>query len=74
MNVHIPDHIRAIKKYDSGKTISQLKEELGWEKTAILWNKENTLGVSKKAMAAVHEVSDRVNYYPDPTGFVLRED
>lgn len=72
MNVRIPDNIGAIKSYDPGKTIAQLKEEFGWEKSAILWNNENTLGVSKKAMAAVQEASSDVNYYPDPTGFNLR--
>ncbi len=71
MNIRIPDNIAAIKSYQPGKTIAQLKEEFGWTKTAILWNNENTLGVSKKAMAAVTEVED-VNYYPDPTGFDLR--
>ncbi len=72
MNVRIPDNIGAIRSYDPGKTIAQLKEEFGWERMAILWNNENTLGVSKKAMAAVTQACDGVNYYPDPTGFSLR--
>lgn len=71
MNIRIPDNIKAIKPYKPGKTIAQLKEEFGWTRTAILWNNENTLGVSKRAMAAVTEVED-VNFYPDPTGFDLR--
>ena len=68
MNIQIPDHISAIKSYQPGKTIPQLKEELGWEKTAILWNNENTLGYSKLAQAAVMEAFDGVNYYSDPMG------
>lgn len=71
MNIRIPDNIKALKNYDPGRSIKQLKEEFNWERTAILWNNENTLGASKKAIAAVQEIGDRVNYYPDSTGHAL---
>lgn len=66
MNIQIPDHIAAIKRYQPGKTIPQLQEEFGWEKVAILWNNENTLGYSPKSKASVLEAYDLINYYPDP--------
>jgi histidinol-phosphate aminotransferase len=73
MNVQIPDHINSIKSYHPGKTISQLKKEFGWERMAVLWNNENTLGYSKKSMTAVMESFNRTNYYPDPTSWGLRK-
>ncbi|GAB4247801.1 MAG: histidinol-phosphate transaminase [Ekhidna sp.] len=72
MNVQIPDHIAAIKSYQPGKTIPQLKEEYGWDKVAILWNNENTLGYSPKSRQAVIDAYDSINYYPDPLSMDLR--
>lgn len=66
MNIQIPDHIAAIKSYQPGKTIPQLQEEYGWEKVAILWNNENTLGYSPKSRQAVIDAYESINYYPDP--------
>lgn len=72
MNIQIPDHIAAIKSYQPGKTIPQLQEEFGWEKMAILWNNENTLGFSPKSQKAVIEAYEKINYYPDPLSVDLR--
>ena len=72
MNIHIPDHISAIKTYQPGKTIPQLQEEYGWERMAILWNNENTLGYSSKSKEEVIKAYERVNYYPDPLSVDLR--
>lgn len=72
MNIQIPDHIAAIKSYQPGKTIPQLQEEYGWEKMAILWNNENTLGFSPKSQKAVVEAYKKINYYPDPLSVDLR--
>ncbi len=73
MNIQIPDHISAIKKYQPGKTIPQLQEEFGWAKVAILWNNENTLGYSSKSKEAVLKAYEQINYYPDPISIDLRE-
>lgn len=73
MNIRIPDHIAAIKSYQPGKTIPQLQEEFGWEKVAILWNNENTLGYSPKSKQAVIEAYKSINYYPDPLGRDLKQ-
>ncbi len=73
MNIQVPDHISSIKRYQPGKTIPQLQEEFGWEKVAILWNNENTLGYSPKSKEAVIKAYDTINYYPDPISEDLRE-
>ncbi|WP_436515227.1 histidinol-phosphate transaminase [Ekhidna sp. To15] len=73
MNVQIPDHIAAIRSYQPGKTIPQLQEEYGWEKVAILWNNENTLGYSPKSKKAVIDAYESINYYPDPVSRDLKE-
>lgn len=73
MNIQIPDHIAAIKSYQPGKTIPQLQEEFGWEKVAILWNNENTLGYSEKSKQAVVAAYDSINYYPDPASVDLKK-
>ncbi len=72
MNIQIPDHIAAIKSYLPGKTIPQLQEEYGWEKIAILWNNENTLGYSPKSKQAVVDAYESINYYPDPASVDLK--
>ena len=72
MNIQIPDHIATIKSYQPGKTISQLQKEHGWEKVAILWNNENTLGYSPKSRQAVIDAYESINYYPDPLSVNLR--
>lgn len=71
-DIRIPDHIAAIRAYDPGKTIPQLKEEYGWDKVSILWNNENTLGFSEKSKKAVLEAYEGINYYPDPLSLQLR--
>lgn len=73
MNIQIPDHIATIRSYQPGKTIPQLKEEYGWEKVAILWNNENTLGYSPKSKEAVIKAYESINYYPDPTSRDLKK-
>ncbi|MEO9870236.1 histidinol-phosphate transaminase [Ekhidna sp.] len=72
MNIQIPDHIATIKSYQPGKTIPQLQEEYGWERVAILWNNENTLGYSPKSKQAVIDAYEKINYYPDPLSMDLR--
>lgn len=73
INIQIPDHIAAIKTYQPGKTIPQLKDQYGWERVSILWNNENTLGYSPKSRQAVIDAYESINYYPDPLSVDLRE-
>ena len=73
MNIQIPDHINSIKSYLPGKTIPQLQQEYGWEKVAILWNNENTLGYSPKSKEAVIKEYEHINYYPDPVSRDLKK-
>ncbi len=72
MNVQIPNHIATLKSYQLGKTIRQLQKEYGWDKMAILWNNENTLGFSPKSKEVVIKAYDKINYYPDPISVDLR--
>ena len=73
MNIQIPDHISTIKSYRPGKTILQLKEEYNWDKVAILWNNENTLGYSPQSKHAVMNAYELIHFYPDPTSEELRK-
>ncbi|WP_421763218.1 histidinol-phosphate transaminase [Ekhidna sp.] len=72
MNIQIPEYIAAIRSYQPGKTIPQLKEEYGWDEVAILWNNENTLGYSPKSKQAVIDAYESINYYPDPVSRDLK--
>ena len=64
--IQVPGHIKSIQSYQPGKTIEELVSENNWKEYAVLWNNENTLGVSPKAIKAVQEALDGSNYYPDP--------
>jgi len=70
--IHIPQHIRELKSYHPGKSIESYRQEFGFEKTAILWNNENNLGIPAKARARMLEVIDGLNVYPDPLAHELR--
>jgi len=73
MDVKIPSNVAAIQSYEPGETLSQLKKKFGWEKVAVLWNNENTLGTSPKAVAAIKEVLGGLNFYPDPASTSLKK-
>lgn len=64
--IAVPEHIKSIQSYKPGKTVEELVSENSWDKYAVLWNNENTLGVSPKAMDSVRQVLGKSNYYPDP--------
>ena len=69
--IEVPEHIKSIQSYEPGKTIEELVAENNWDQYAVLWNNENTLGVSEKALNSVKETLDSSNYYPDPRAEVL---
>jgi histidinol-phosphate aminotransferase len=71
--IDIPSHIANLKSYNPGKSVEDYRAEFGFTKTAILWNNENNLGVSKKAQSRVNEALQRVNTYPDPLSTKLRQ-
>lgn len=69
--IKVPEHIKSVQSYKPGKTIEQLIAENNWTQHAVLWNNENTLGVSEKAMDEVRKALGTSNYYPDPRASLL---
>ncbi len=70
--IDIPAHIRALKSYKPGKPIHQIIEEYGLDRVSVLWNNENNLGPSPKAMQAASEALSNSHRYPDPASSALR--
>ena len=70
--INIPENIERLKSYKPGKPLEEIIEEFGLTRTAILWNNENNLGASPKAMEAVQRTVSGSNYYPDPACRELR--
>lgn len=71
--IKIPQNIQELRSYKPGKPIPVLKEEYGLNQTAILWNNENNLGVSQKAVNAMQKAALDCNTYPDPLSNKLRK-
>ncbi len=68
----LPPWSTRIRPYPPGKPIEEVERELG--RTAIkLASNENPLGPSPKAQEAIRRCLDRVHYYPDGSGYYLRE-
>ncbi len=69
----VPQHIKELKPYQPGKSIDELKRELGLKKIVKLASNENPIGVSPLALQAMHESLITVNRYPSPDAFDLRK-
>lgn len=69
----VPHHISSLKPYQAGKSIEELKREMGLKKIVKLASNENPLGVSPKALKAMQEVLTTINRYPSPDSFYLRQ-
>ncbi len=68
----LPPWSARIRPYPPGKPIEEVERELG--RTAIkLASNENPLGPSPKAQEAIRKFLDRVHFYPDGSGYYLRE-
>jgi histidinol-phosphate aminotransferase len=68
-----PAHIERLRNYEPGKTVEQIAREYNLKKVAVLWNNENNLGTSRKAMEAVTRALASSNLYSDPLSTELRE-
>lgn len=70
-----PSYIRSIAPYQPGKPISELAREMGLQPEQIvkLASNENPLGVSPKALEAMHTALEDVARYPDGNSFALRD-
>lgn len=65
--------IRDIKPYEPGRPIEAIERELGLKKVVKLASNENPIGLSKKAIKAVSDISGRLNRYPDGSSFYLKK-
>jgi histidinol-phosphate aminotransferase len=68
----VPRHIQLLEPYVAGKSIEELRRELGLEKIVKLASNENPLGVSPQAFRAIQEALPDVNRYPSPDFYDLR--
>jgi len=59
--------------YLPGKPIEEVKRELGLARVDKLASNENPLGPSPRAVSAMKKFLDRVNLYPDGSGFYLKK-
>ncbi len=68
----LPPWSARIRPYLPGKPVEEVERELG--RTAIkLASNENPLGPSPKAQEAIRNYLDRVHFYPDGSGYYLRQ-
>jgi len=68
----LPPWVSRIRPYPPGKPVEEVERELG--RTAIkLASNENPLGPSPKAQEAVRRFLDHMHFYPDGSGFYLRQ-
>jgi histidinol-phosphate aminotransferase len=70
-----PENVRKIAPYVPGKPIAETARELGMSEADILKmaSNENPLGSSPKAMAAIRGALDVLHYYPDGSGYELKQ-
>ncbi|MDA0194804.1 MAG: histidinol-phosphate transaminase [Bacteroidetes bacterium] len=71
--VSVPENIKAIHSYEPGQTVEELQQQYKWDKYAVLWNNENTLGASKLALQSIKKELENSNFYPDPKARILCE-
>src|SRR5262245_38492042 len=70
-----PENVRAIAPYVPAKPIADTAGELGMKEADILKmaSNENPLGPSPKALAAIRGALEDLHYYPDGSGFDLKQ-
>ncbi len=71
MKLSIPDHILSIKPYVPGKPLEELEREYGIKKSIKLASNENPLGPSPMAVKAIGSALEKLNRYPDGSGYNL---
>lgn len=67
-----PAHIGSLKPYQPGRSIEEIREQLGLERIIKLASNENPLGPSPKAMERIRAAVDGLATYP-PGGLHLRQ-
>lgn len=59
--------------YIAGKSVDEVKRELGLKRVIKLASNENSLGPSPKAYKAMQSAISRVHFYPDDINFKLKK-
>jgi len=73
LNLSIPNHILSIDPYAPGKPMEELEREYGIVDSIKLASNENPLGPSPKAITAILAAVEKLNRYPDGSGYRLIE-
>ena len=68
----VPPYIESLRPYEAGRSIESVQKQYGLKRVAKLASNENPLGPSPKAVAAIRNALDGLNYYCDG-GLRLRE-
>ncbi len=68
----VPKHIRNLAPYKAGKSIDDIRRELGLEYIIKLASNENPYGVSPKAIKALKKSLNDCFRYPDPSAYHLK--
>lgn len=63
--------VQQLRPYLPGKPVEELERELGISGSIKLASNENPLGPSAKALEAIRQHCESVNFYPDGGGFKL---
>ena len=71
MKLSIPDYILSIKPYAPGKPLEELEREYGIGDSIKLASNENPIGPSPMAVVAIKESINKLNRYPDGSGYDL---
>jgi len=69
--VRIPSNIQDLVSYKPGKPVSQIVQELSLTEWAVLWNNENNIGPSPKALQEIQRAVANSHLYPDPAACEL---
>lgn len=64
--------ILKVKPYVPGKPVEEVQRELGLKSVVKLASNESATGPSRKACAALSSFLPKLHYYPDGSGFLLK--
>ena len=65
LNRLVAPGVALLQPYQPGKSVQDLEREYGIHNALGLASNENLFGTSSRALAAIRDAIDRVNYYPD---------
>jgi len=71
MKLFVGDNILSITPYKPGKPLEELEREYNIKDSIKLASNENPLGPSPKAVAAIRQAVEKLNRYPDGSGYYL---